>query len=160
MYYVQVRKMMRRTYSVFERPLLYKSYLYFRYHHKALKTLSKLLWHTFQKRRRDEFLKRTYICYTVNMERMILMSENDLLLQILNELKTTNERLNKLELNQKTLKNDITTLKMNQEQIKVAVLETNSIVKRTDASLKQTSKTVQLLSHRSIEQEAILKDFQ
>ncbi|HHL0970933.1 TPA: hypothetical protein ACQUHP_002453 [Bacillus cereus] len=88
------------------------------------------------------------------------MSENDLLLQILNELKTTNERLNKLELNQKTLKNDITTLKMNQEQIKVAVLETNSIVKRTDASLKQTSKTVQLLSHRSIEQEAILKDFQ
>ncbi|WP_150268261.1 hypothetical protein [Paenibacillus tepidiphilus] len=66
------------------------------------------------------------------------------------ELTPVNERLDRLESDQQIIKQD-------QELIKRAVLETNERVIKIESLLENQHRIIELLSARSIEQEAQLK---
>ncbi|MFC6651186.1 hypothetical protein ACFTAO_19960 [Paenibacillus rhizoplanae] len=66
------------------------------------------------------------------------------------ELGTVNERLDRIETEQQNMKQD-------QEQIKRAVLETNDRLINVESLLENQHRIIELLSARSIEQEAKLK---
>ncbi|BFH15020.1 histidine kinase [Paenibacillus melissococcoides] len=82
---------------------------------------------------------------------------DQLLKQILAELKdmkveqqATNQRLDRMETEMKEMKDE-------QQLIKRAVMETNESVKRLETIQEQQHRIIELLSFRSIEQEAALK---
>ncbi|GAC41685.1 hypothetical protein [Paenibacillus popilliae] len=77
------------------------------------------------------------------------MSEQ-LLQQILTELKSTNQRLDRME-------TDMKDMKAEQQLIKRAVMETNESVKRLETIQEQQHRIIEVLSVRSIEQEAAIK---
>lgn len=58
---------------------------------------------------------------------------------------------------QQTLKQDVQILKQDQELIKRAVLDTNERVIRMESILENQHRIIELLSARSIEQEALIK---
>lgn len=71
------------------------------------------------------------------------MNNDDILLQILNELKE--------------IRKDQQEMKQEQQQIKLAVIETNEAVKRLESIQKSQHNIIELLSARSIQHEAELK---
>ncbi|WP_339256359.1 hypothetical protein [Paenibacillus sp. FSL P2-0136] len=80
------------------------------------------------------------------------------------ELGTVNERLDRIETeqqnmkqDQQTIKQDLQTMMQDQEQIKRAVLETNERLINVESLLENQHRIIELLSARSIEQEAKLK---
>ena len=80
------------------------------------------------------------------------------------ELEPVNERLERIETEQTSLKQDVQTLKQDvqlvkqdQELIKRAVLDTNERVIRMESILENQHRIIELLSARSIEQEALIK---
>jgi len=66
------------------------------------------------------------------------------------ELVTVNERLDRMEIEQQSIKQD-------QELIKRAVLETNERLINVESLLENQHRIIELLSVRSIDQEAQLK---
>lgn len=77
------------------------------------------------------------------------MSEQ-LLSQIVAELKDLKD-------GQRVMRDELQVLRDEQQVIKLAVLETNESVKRLEAIQEQQHHIIELLSDRSIEQEAALK---
>jgi len=84
--------------------------------------------------------------------------------QILTELQNINQRLDRIESEQQVmkqeiqqLKQDIQEIKQEQQQIKQAVFETNEHVKRLEGIQVNQQRIIELLSARSIQQEAELK---
>jgi len=68
-----------------------------------------------------------------------------------------NERLERIETEQQNMKQDQQTMMQDQELIKRAVLETNERVINIESILENQHRIIELLSARSIEQEAPLK---
>lgn len=78
---------------------------------------------------------------------------NDILNKIL-------EQLNSISKEQQEMKRDIANMKENTVDIpamKVAILETNETVTRIESTQEKHERTLDLLSRRSIDQEAELK---
>lgn len=80
------------------------------------------------------------------------------------ELEPVNERLERMETEQSSMKQDLQAVKQDlqaviqdQELIKRAVLETNERVIRVESILENQHSIIELLSARSIEQEAQIK---
>jgi len=73
--------------------------------------------------------------------------------EILSELKKINQRLESVE-------NRLEIIEIEQQQIKQAVLETNEKVNKLEAIQESQHRIIELLSVRSIQQEAELKRLQ
>ncbi|MNW28302.1 hypothetical protein D3C74_51240 [compost metagenome] len=73
------------------------------------------------------------------------------------ELKPVNEQLQELRTEQQAIKQDIQEIKEDQHLIKSAVLDTNERVMRMESILENQHRIIELLSARSIQQEAELK---
>ncbi|MEK3671706.1 hypothetical protein [Paenibacillus sp. FSL R10-2771] len=73
------------------------------------------------------------------------------------ELEPVNERLERIETEQTGLKQEVQIVKQDQELIKRAVLYTNERVIRMESILENQHRIIELLSARSIEQEALIK---
>ncbi|MEI2394335.1 MULTISPECIES: hypothetical protein [Paenibacillus] len=73
------------------------------------------------------------------------------------ELEPVNERLERIETEQTGLKQEVQIVKQDQELIKRAVLDTNERVIRMESILENQHRIIELLSARSIEQEALIK---
>lgn len=73
--------------------------------------------------------------------------------EVLSELKKINQRLESVE-------NRLEVIEVEQQQIKQAVLETNEKVNRLEAIQESQHRIIELLSVRSIQQEAELKRLQ
>jgi chromosome segregation ATPase len=74
----------------------------------------------------------------------------EILKQILNELKMVNNRIDNLEFN-------IGEIKTDTQQIIQAVLETNEAVKRIETKQNEHQKVIEELTYRSVKQEAEIK---
>jgi chromosome segregation ATPase len=81
----------------------------------------------------------------------------EILKQILNELKMVNNRIDNLEFNIGELKTDVKELKQDSQQIKQAVFETNETVKRIETKQNEHQKVIEELTYRSVKQEAEIK---
>jgi flagellar capping protein FliD len=66
-------------------------------------------------------------------------------------------RLDTMDTRLETIETRLDTIEDEQQQIKQAVLETNATVKRIEVIQDQQHRIIELLSTRSIEQEAMLK---
>lgn len=73
------------------------------------------------------------------------------------ELKPVNEQLQELRTEQQAIKQDIQEIKEDQHLIKSAVLDTNERVMNMESILENQHRIIELLSARSIQQEAELK---
>ncbi|MDM5231773.1 MULTISPECIES: hypothetical protein [Lysinibacillus] len=73
--------------------------------------------------------------------------------EVLSELKKINQRLESVE-------NRLEIIEIEQQQIKQAVLETNEKVNKLEAIQESQHRIIELLSVRSIQQEAELKRLQ
>ncbi|MFD1178077.1 hypothetical protein ACFQ3W_17445 [Paenibacillus puldeungensis] len=73
------------------------------------------------------------------------------------ELKPVNEQLHELRTEQQAIKLDIQEIKEDQHLIKRAVLETNDRLINVESILENQHRIIELLSTRSIQQEAELK---
>ncbi|MNW37925.1 hypothetical protein D3C74_149800 [compost metagenome] len=73
------------------------------------------------------------------------------------ELKPVNEQLQELRTVQQEMKQDIQEIKEDQHLIKRAVLDTNERVMKMESVLENQHRIIELLSTRSIQQEAELK---
>ncbi|SDE71327.1 hypothetical protein SAMN04488542_101485 [Fontibacillus panacisegetis] len=73
------------------------------------------------------------------------------------ELKPVNEQLQELRTVQQEMKHDIQEIKEDQHLIKRAVLDTNERVMKMESVLENQHRIIELLSTRSIQQEAELK---
>ncbi|MBX0320139.1 hypothetical protein [Shouchella clausii] len=89
---------------------------------------------------------------------------DDLLKMIVNKLETiesaqkhTTEYLAKLDDEQQNIINKIDKIETEQQQIKQAVMETNQSVKHLEQIQSDQQRIIELLSARSIQQEAELK---
>ncbi|MFD1850423.1 hypothetical protein [Oceanobacillus bengalensis] len=94
--------------------------------------------------------------------------------QILAELKVISGKVNNIEKEQNSLKDDVNSLKSDvkvlkddvknldseQKQIKLAVVENNKILKRIELNQASQQQVIDLLSPRSIQQEADIKQLQ
>jgi len=78
------------------------------------------------------------------------MTDRELLELILNKVTNLESKVTNLE-------SKVTNLEFEQQQIKQAVLETNAAVKRLEERIEQHESILDLLSKRSIQQEAELK---
>jgi flagellar capping protein FliD len=72
-------------------------------------------------------------------------------------LETIETRLDTMDTRLETIETRLDTIEDEQQQIKQAVLETNATVKRIEVIQDQQHRIIELLSTRSIEQEAMLK---
>jgi hypothetical protein len=73
------------------------------------------------------------------------------------ELKPVNEQLKELRTEQQAMRQDIQEIKEDQHLIKRAVLDTNDRVMKMESVLENQHRIIELLSTRSIQQEAELK---
>lgn len=80
--------------------------------------------------------------------------------EVLSELKQMNQRLNSIENRLESVENQLAVMEVEQQQIKQAVLETNEKVNRLEAIQESQHHIIELLSVRSIQQEAELKRLQ
>lgn len=80
--------------------------------------------------------------------------------EVLSELKKINQRLESVENRLVSLENRLEVIEIEQQQIKQAVLETNEKVNRLEAIQESQHHIIELLSVRSIQQEAELKRLQ
>lgn len=80
--------------------------------------------------------------------------------EVLSELKKINQRLESVENRLVSLENRLEIIEIEQQQIKQAVLETNEKVNRLEAIQESQHHIIELLSVRSIQQEAELKRLQ
>lgn len=97
----------------------------------------------------------------MNVEVKGMKTEQQLTNQRLTSLETkqqqTNQRLETIETKQQQTNQRLDTIKTEQTLIKQAVLETNDIVHRLELNQEKHERILDLLSRRSIEQEAELK---
>lgn len=80
--------------------------------------------------------------------------------EVLSELKKINQRLESVENRLVSLENRLEVIEIEQQQIKQAVLETNEKVNKLEAIQESQHHIIELLSVRSIQQEAELKRLQ
>lgn len=80
--------------------------------------------------------------------------------EVLSELKQMNQRLNSIENRLESVENQLAVIEIEQQQIKQAVLETNEKVNKLEAIQESQHRIIELLSVRSIQQEAELKRLQ
>lgn len=80
--------------------------------------------------------------------------------EVLSELKQMNQRLNSIENRLDSVENRLAVIEVEQQQIKQAVLETNEKVNKLEAIQESQHRIIELLSVRSIQQEAELKRLQ
>ena len=80
--------------------------------------------------------------------------------EVLSELKKINQRLESVENRLASLENRLEIIEIEQQQIKQAVLETNEKVNKLEAIQESQHRIIELLSVRSIQQEAELKRLQ
>ncbi|AVK82744.1 hypothetical protein C3943_03815 [Lysinibacillus sp. B2A1] len=80
--------------------------------------------------------------------------------EVLSELKKINQRLESVENRLVSLENRLEIIEIEQQQIKQAVLETNEKVNKLEAIQESQHRIIELLSVRSIQQEAELKRLQ
>lgn len=80
--------------------------------------------------------------------------------EVLSELKQMNQRLNSIENRLESVENQLAVIEVEQQQIKQAVLETNEKVNKLEAIQESQHRIIELLSVRSIQQEAELKRLQ
>lgn len=80
--------------------------------------------------------------------------------EVLSELKKINLRLESVENRLVSLENRLEIIEIEQQQIKQAVLETNEKVNKLEAIQESQHRIIELLSVRSIQQEAELKRLQ
>lgn len=80
--------------------------------------------------------------------------------EVLSELKQMNQRLNSIENRLESVENQLAVIEVEQQQIKQAVLETNEKVNKLEAIQESQHHIIELLSVRSIQQEAELKRLQ
>lgn len=82
-----------------------------------------------------------------------------LLKEILSEVKNIRVELDEVKQDMHDLKQEVHDLKAEQQLIKQAVLETNERLKIMEESQRQQDSILDVLSYRSIEQEAMIKRF-
>lgn len=80
--------------------------------------------------------------------------------EVLSELKKINQRLESVENRLVSLENRLEIIEIEQQQIKQAVLETNEKMNKLEAIQESQHRIIELLSVRSIQQEAELKRLQ
>ncbi|WP_410511432.1 hypothetical protein PaeBR_15225 [Paenibacillus sp. BR2-3] len=90
----------------------------------------------------------------VQLLRSVIREE---LVPVKEELLTVNERLDRIEIEQQNMKQDQQIMMQDQELVKRAVLDTNERVINVESILENQNRIIELLSARSIEQEAKLK---
>ncbi|SDI17797.1 hypothetical protein SAMN05192534_1245 [Alteribacillus persepolensis] len=85
------------------------------------------------------------------------MTDRELLEQLLQTVTNIDSKVTDMETELKTVNTDLSELKENQRQVQQAVLETNETTKRMEANQEKHERILDLLSRRSIEQEAEMK---
>ena len=89
-----------------------------------------------------------------------LKQMNQRLNSIENRLDSIENRLESVENRLESVENRLAVIEVEQQQIKQAVLETNEKVNRLEAIQESQHRIIELLSVRSIQQEAELKRLQ
>jgi hypothetical protein len=93
----------------------------------------------------------------VEAEGVIIWMNEQILRQILSEVKDIRTDQLEMKVEIKEIKADQLEMKVDIQQIKQAVMETNEVVRRIVSNQEQQQRISELLSFRSIEHEAMLK---